>query len=192
MASPSFDSYNHELRSFLHNKDETCCGVSVWGLRGWLGVLKQTNARHTYCSSEDRQEMQGRFPAPDTGLGTQYPISLSHPQTHLADQRQRGESRCVPILKILPIACVGVIPEPQCCRILCLLLSLPDPLLCLLVTALEFPFTLTSFFYLILSPLSCCESTSFVFCVCLCESLSSRGVDWKQGCGLVLTQPLVH
>lgn len=59
------------------------CGGKLWG--------KPTHDRQ---SSQVYQEMQGRFPAPDTGLGTHSPISFSCPQPPLR-MRGRGGNHMV-------------------------------------------------------------------------------------------------
>lgn len=56
------------------------CGGKLWG--------KPTQDRQ---SSQVHQEMQGRFPSPDTRLGTHYPISFSHPQPPLRTRGRGGD-----------------------------------------------------------------------------------------------------
>lgn len=60
-------------------------------------------------SSQDRQELQGRFPARILYWehSIPYPSPIPAP---LEDERQRGESLHVPILKIPPLSSVGFSP----------------------------------------------------------------------------------
>lgn len=126
--------------------------------------------------------MQGRFPAPDPGLGTQYPISFSHPQPPRGRETETGDHIVFRYSKYLHLALLAPLLKLSAAGFLHLLLLCPylTPWLCLLVIALDFRSHFTYYFchFLTPSPRRDTWSTSFPVPlrvgVCMCQSLRGR------------------
>lgn len=140
------------------------CGGKLWG--------KPTQDKQ---SSQVHQEMQGRFPAPDTGLGTKYPISFSHPQPPWRTRGRGGDHMVFLYSKYLHLALMAPLLNLSAGGFYVFSFSVQIwPIGSVFWSLL---WTLTS---LKISAFSFSSDTSFpVLCVCGCVCVSLRGFDWK-------------
>lgn len=149
-----------------HQKDKTRCGLLVWVKAGQC---------QTHFAARTAKKCRGGFLPRILGWEHCIPFPLPSPNP-LEDERQQGESHCVPFLKIPPLSWAAFYDFFFCLHL--------TSWFYLVVTALDFHVTLTSHFYFgsVLTPSSCCDFFP-VFCLHVGTSegsTRSRVVVWPE------------